>query len=342
MLVISMRFTKLNYCQYLLSSQINYTITNLAEHLEHISHDAINYYLKREKLTPRLLWENVKDVIELDANSYIIFDDSILDKRYSKEIEMVRKQYSGNEHGIIKGIGVVSCVYVNPKVQRFWVIDYRIFNPDVDGKTKIDHVKDMLQNLVYQKLLPFDTVLMDTWYAVHSLMLYIDSLEKVYYCPLKNNRLVDDTLGKEKYKRIDLLQWSEEELECGKIIKIKGFPAQKKVKLFRVAVSTNRTDYVATNDLSQSSTNVVQNVCKIRWKIEEFHREIKQLTGIESCQCRKARLQRNHIACAMLVWIRLKNLAYQTGQTVYQIKHNLLSNYLIQQLKRPSISMCLV
>ena len=342
MLVMSMRFTKLNYCQYLLSSQINYTITNLAEHLEQISHDAINYYLKREKLTPRLLWENVKDIIEGDANGYIIFDDSVLDKRYSQEIEMVRRQYSGNEHGVVKGIGVVSCVYVNPQFKRFWVVDYRIFNPDVDGKTKIDHVKDMLSNLLYQKLLPCDPVLMDTWYAVNSLMLYIDSLEKVYYCPLKNNRLVDDTLGKEKYKRIELLEWSEEELECGKIIKIKGFPAQKKVKLFRVAVSNNRRDYVATNDLSQSSTNVVQEVCKIRWKIEEFHREIKQLTGIESCQCGKARLQRNHIACAMLVWIRLKNLAYQTGQTVYQIKHNLLSNYLIQQLKRPSIPMCLV
>lgn len=51
------------------------------------------------------------------------------------------------------------------------------------------------------------------------------------------------------------------------------------------------------------------HACKIRWKIEEFHREIKQLTGIESCQCRKARLQKNHIACAMLVWIRLKHLA---------------------------------
>lgn len=114
------------------------------------------------------------------------------------------------------------------------------------------------------------------------------------------------------------------------------------MKLFQVTVSTNRTDYVATNDLSQSSTDVVQEVCKIRWKIEEFHREIKQLTGIESCQCRKARLQRNHIACAMLVWVRLKNLAYRTGQTIYQIKHNLLSNYLIQQLKRPSIVMCLV
>jgi hypothetical protein len=110
------------------------------------------------------------------------------------------------------------------------------------------------------------------------------------------------------------------------------------VKLLRVAVSTNRTDYVPTNDLSQSSRNVVQEVCKIRWEMEEFHREIKQITGIESCQCRKARLQRNHIACAMLGWIRLRNLAYQTGQTVYQIKHRLLSNYLIQQLKTPKSS----
>jgi hypothetical protein len=173
-------------------------------------------------------------------------------------------------------------------------------------------------------------------------MLYIDSLDKIYYCPFKNNRLVDDTFGQEKYKRIESLEWNQESLESGKIIKIKGFPANKKVKLFRVTVSTNRTDYVATNDLSQSSTDVVQEVYKIRWKIEEFHREIKQLTGIESCQCRKARLQRNHIACAMLVWVRLKNLAYSTGQTIYQIKHNLLSNYLIQQLKRPSILMCMV
>ncbi len=44
----------------------------------------------------------------------------------------------------------------------------------------------------------------------------------------------------------------------------------------------------------------------------------------------------------MLVWLRLKNLAYQTGQTIYRIKHNLLDNYLIRQLKRPDVQMCLV
>jgi hypothetical protein len=40
-------------------------------------------------------------------------------------------------------------------------------------------------------------------------------------------------------------------------------------------------------------------VYNIRWKVEEFHRELKQLTGVESCQCRKGRIQRNHIACAI-------------------------------------------
>ena len=102
-------------------------------------------------------------------------------------------------------------------------------------------------------------------------------LDKAYYCPLKTNRLVDDTYGKEKYKNIESLKWSDEELECGKIIKIKGFPPTKKVKLFRVIVSTDRTDYVATNDLSQSSTDVTQQVCKVRWKVEEFQQSYKAI-----------------------------------------------------------------
>ena len=86
-----MRFTKLDYCQYLWTSQINYIITNLAEHLETISHDAINYYLKTEKLTSLLVWDKVKEVVEPDGNGYIIFDGSVLDKRYSEQIEIVRR-----------------------------------------------------------------------------------------------------------------------------------------------------------------------------------------------------------------------------------------------------------
>ncbi len=37
-----MDFNYIKYCQYLISSQKNYTLTNLAKHLEQVSHDQIN------------------------------------------------------------------------------------------------------------------------------------------------------------------------------------------------------------------------------------------------------------------------------------------------------------
>ena len=79
-----MSFTKLDYCQYLLSSPINYTVTNLADHLNGTSHDRINRYLRGEKLTPHLLWDNVEPVLQASENAYILFDDTVLDKRYWK------------------------------------------------------------------------------------------------------------------------------------------------------------------------------------------------------------------------------------------------------------------
>jgi hypothetical protein len=240
---------------------------------------------------------------------------------------------------VIKGIGVVTCVYVNPGVDDFWAVDYRLYAPQDDGKSKLDHVEDMLMNLVYHKTLPFTTVLMDSWYAARPLMLTIERLEKLYYCPIKSNRLVDETDGEQPYARVDSLSWTEDEQQYGKLIHIKSFPKDHRVKLFRLVLSTQRTDFVVTNDLSQDSTDAVQQVSDIRWKIEQFHRETKQVTGIEQCQCRKARIQRNHIACAMLVWARLKQVARQTQQTIYQVKFGLLSDYMIAQLKNPSIQM---
>jgi hypothetical protein len=88
--------------------------------------------------------------------------------------------------------------------------------------------------------------------------------------------------AREDYKSVESLSGKPTELQSGKTIKIKTFPKFKKVKLFRVIVSPNKTEYVASNDLNQSTTSDVQKVCAIRWKVEEFHRELKQLTGIES------------------------------------------------------------
>lgn len=170
----------------------------------------------------------------------------------------MRRQYSGHAHGVIKGMGVVTCVYVNPELDQFWSIDYRIDDPAGDGKSKLEHVRDMLSHPLYQKQLPFQAVLMDTWYATKDLMLFIASLQKIYYCPLKTNRQVDDSGGQQPYCRMDSLTWSQVEQQQGKQLKIKGFPKDHKVQCFRVVVSTHRTDFVVTNEVAPTSTEATQ------------------------------------------------------------------------------------
>ncbi len=280
-----------------------------------------------------------------DEQAYIVFDDTVLDKQYGPCIEISQRQWSGNEHRVINGIGLVSCLYVHPRSGQAWVVDYRLYDPDTDGKTKLDHVEEMLNSL-REREIPFGAVLMDSWYATKDLMLDIDgfanssnSSSKTFYCPLKSDRMVDDSGGARPYRHVCDLEWSEQELQSGKLIKVRGFAKDYKVKLFRVVVSSHRTDWVVTNDLTCDSTQDAQQACAFGWKIEEYHREIKQLTGIEQCQCRKARIQRNHIACALLVWLRLKDVAYHSGQTIYQIKRGLLHDYLVQQLKKPTVKM---
>ena len=68
--------------------------------------------------------------------------------------------------------------------------------------------------------------------------------------------------------------------------------------------------------------------CTLTYFAEHFRRFSHD---IEACQCRRARIQRNHIGCAILVWVRLKALAHQTGNTVYQIKHGMLSHVLLTE-----------
>jgi hypothetical protein len=334
--------TRLDYCQYLLSSQINYTLTNFADHSsQQFSHDQLNRFLRDDKLTPRLIWEQVKDSIVFCSDGYLIFDDTVAEKTYSSAIELVRRQYSGNAKAVIKGIGIVTCVYVNPETEQFWLLDYRLFVPEGDGKSKLDHVREMFDNAVGGKNLLFRTVLMDSWYASKELMKHIERAGKIYYCPLKANRQVDegDGLPTTNYQRVDSLEWSETELAAGKNVHLKDFPAGHRVQLFRLAVFTDRTDYVVTNDLAQNSADETQKACAVRWQIEQLHREAKQVTGLESCQCRKARIQRNHIACALLVWCRFKELMNETKRTVYQIKFGQMSDYLIEQLKNPLVKM---
>lgn len=173
------QITRQSYCEYLFVSQINYTLTYFADHKGLWSHDTIRNFLKEQHVRPSAVWKRARGQIVFSAYGFLVFDDSVLDKNYSKKIELVRRQYSGNAKAVIRGIGVVSCIYVNPETDEFWVIDYRIFAPDNDGKSKIDHVLDMLDHTVVHKKLPFAAVLMDSWYAATEIFKRVEKHGKI-------------------------------------------------------------------------------------------------------------------------------------------------------------------
>jgi DDE superfamily endonuclease len=331
-----------DYCQFLLVSQTNYTLTYFAKHSQRFSHDAPTRYLKRDRIQPNQIWQQSKQEIVISPNGYLIFDDSVLDKNHSREIALVHRQYSGNEHRVIRGIGLVNCVYFNPELEEFWVIDYRIYDPSNDGKDKHEHVTDML-HACFEKFareeLAFKAVLMDTWYATTKLMLEIHRAGILFYCPIKPNRTVSEIRVDQKYayQQAETLVWTSEELDLGKQVHLKEFPAGLELKLFRVAISTEGTELIVTNDRSSLDSEAVRFSLGFRWKVEQFHREVKQVTGIESCECRSARAQRNHVGCALLVWVFLKRHARACFSTVYAVKQGLLDAYMRRELQNPSI-----
>lgn len=140
--------SKNQYIEYLLSTPINYTCSNLSEHLENVSHDSVTDFLQNSKFNSRELWELVRNRIDDSAEAFLLVDDSVQNKQYSQVIETVKLQYSGNEHGLVKGIGLVNLVHTNGCLGDFYPINYRIYNPDSDGKTKNDHFQEMFRQAI--------------------------------------------------------------------------------------------------------------------------------------------------------------------------------------------------
>lgn len=330
--------TKVQYVEYLLATPSNYTCTNLADHLDGTSHDAISDYLARERHTAGNLWELARRLIRDGPDAYLIVDDSVQDKRYSDKIELVKRQYSGNEHGLVRGIGVVNLVHSDGT--DFYPIDFRIYAPEADAKTKNEHFREMLIRAFSDKGIKARTMLFDSWYAASDNLKLIHRAERVFITTLKDNRLV--SLGKDEgYVHLDEIEWDETRLRHGIRVKLKEVPFH--VQLFKVVATNGDIDWVITNKLeldgpdSTLTAQVVQHENDVRWQIEVLHRELKQLCGTEKCQCRKARSQRNHLALCYHAYLSLKVKAHEVGKTLYQVRADLFRDYLRAELRNPRI-----
>jgi len=240
-------FTKRQYVEYIIATFGNYTCTNLANHLkgdQAVSHDAINDFLRREKLTPRGLWDVAQTLISDGPSAYLLFDDSVQDKRYATNMNLVYRQWSGAVHDVVKGIGVVNLVHSSGPDQEFYPIDYRIYDPKGDGKTKQDHFRDMLLTAITSKKLQARIILFDNWYASAENLKLIHRLDRYFITTVKSNRKV--SISEEAgYVHLEELPWDATSIQYGMLVKLKELPF--KVRLFVVASPDRDIDWVITN-----------------------------------------------------------------------------------------------
>ena len=110
--------------------------------------------------------------------------------------------------------------------------------------------------------------------------------DKMFVCAVKSNVCFSpDQVNGERQNVANspskTLDWMEKPV-TGFMDDLKGYPRKRLLKLFRIVVGSDKTEYIVIT--MQPSTYWWCGT--IRWKII-FHREPKQLTGIECRQARK-------------------------------------------------------
>lgn len=284
-----------------------------------LSHDSISRWLSDRNYRPRDVWDIAKAHIDFSAPCLLIADDTVLSKVHSKKMDLVNYQYSGNAHDVIAGIGLVNMLWHNADEAQSVPVDYRIYDKDTDGKTKNQHFCDMLRTAKARGITP-DAVVMDTWYSSLKNLKTIRDHGWIWVTPLRKNRKVN--------KNVSLcdLTIPDEGLE----VHLRGYGW---ITVFKFEAKNGRIDYVATN-MQGPTRPIVEGIIQARWSVEVYHRELKQTCGIERCQARTARSQRNHICLAILAWFdQHKKRIVDKTQTLYQQKWQTIKNAISQEIK---------
>jgi putative transposase len=285
------------------------------------AHDSFTRLLGRQPPDTNALWEEIKDLV-IPETGLLIIDDTVLDKPYSKHMDLVYRQWSGKHHQTVNGINLETIVWTN--YECIIPIDFRIYDINTDGKTKNDHFLDMLNVAEVRGFSP-ELVLFDTWYASLNNLKAIRKKGWHWLTRLKKNRLVNpDNTGN---IAIELVTIPSE----GMRVHLKGYGF---IKVFRFVSKDGDTQYWATDVLNMQEEER-KELAKKAWKIEEYHRGIKQFCGVERCQARRSNIQRAHIMMAIRAFLRFEICRIRKGISWFEAKMNIVRNAVNQYIKNP-------
>ena len=318
-----------DYINYLIAARCDVSCVKAADCYStpvfSISHDAFNRFLTRQSLNPETLWNEVEKFIDRKTG-WLVIDDTVLDKIHSKFIECTYYQWSGKHHKVIKGIGLITLIWTDGLVS--FPIDYRIYDKDVDDKTKNDHLQEMALTAFKRGFTP-SFIMFDSWYSGNENLKFINRLGWNFFTRVKKNRMVNpDALGNVQVAELTI---PEDGLEVH----------LKKFGFIRIFHSLNRkgvSRFWVTNfiPMNNEDRHILQSIC---WTIENYHRAIKELCGVEKCQARKAIIQRNHINCSLRAYLRLEVNNLLNGVTPYNAQWQITKVGISEYIQRPKYAL---
>jgi putative transposase len=316
-----------DYIQFLLATPKACTATEAArvqpDAPDRPAHDAFTRLLHRLEPDPATLWAEVGPLTRR-GDGVLVVDDTTLDKPHSHHIQLVTRHWSGKHYQVVSGINLITLVWTDG--DRLYPTDYRIYHKAADGKTKNDHLRDLLAQAHARGFEP-RCVLFDSWYTALDTFKQIRGYGWVFLGRLQGNRLV--RLDRGEPTAVERLPIAE----AGTVVWLPGFGL---VKVFRTAARDGGAEYWVTNDTGLSEVGRVV-FAELSWAVEEFHRGLKQFTGVERCQTRMAKAQRNHIGWAIRAFVRLEWHRFTTGISWFEAKMRIIRDAVRAYLARPSI-----
>lgn len=311
------------YTDYLISTAGYATATGLSAMLDgDMSHDQVTRFLSERPYTSKDLWREVKPIVRQieKEDSYLIFDDTIQEKNWTDENEVICWHYDHCKGRTVKGINLLNALYHNGEVSipvAFEVIHKPLQFCDVKTRqlkrasesTKNELLRNMLKVCVVHNRLKFRYVLFDIWFAAVDNFEAVLEAGKHFVAALKDNRQVALTLDDKKQGRF--VKVSELALSDRQAVRgwLKGF--EQEVLLVR-RVFTNKDGSTGTlnlvcSDLSCDGEQVAA-IYEKRWKVEEFHKSLKSNAALAKSPTRTVTTQCNHVFMSIIAVFKLECL----------------------------------
>jgi hypothetical protein len=326
------------YSDYLISAFGQTTGTGLAGLLGgSVSHDQIQRLLSREQFGSAELWQVVKPYVRQieRADGVIIIDDSIAEKPYTDENEIVCWHYDHSQDRSVKGINFMTSLYhaagYNLPVGFRIVAKTEYYVDKKDGKqkrrsavSKNDYYRELLTT-AKRNHIAFKYVLSDVWYSAADNMLFIKhDLEKEFVMPLKANRKValsERTKRDGAWVRLDQLT-----LDANTAVEIYlesvDFPLLLVKQVFVNEDGSIGIQYLVSSDTTLSPDQM-STIYRKRWNVEPYHKSLKQNASLEKSPTQTATTQSNHLFASLCAYIKLEWLRRATKLNHFALKSKL-------------------